>query len=253
MRILRSVATLIMFAGLAGFVAAVGAFKILEESSARPLVWIIVHMATASTVGAGAALYGLRSSLIRDAQPLPFVRVLVPVLLVATVVWMVWQLQPFMSEWASVIEIGATSRMWKDAASNVGGIVFVPIFAALMPPFIELATMAGFVIAAIMLLALLRHGSALSLRVYVVWALLLTALVVVSWRGATAVRMAAAVVERAIQNTSRPGDDLEQVRQFVSRYTTAVNEAEGVLWWTLGAYLVGLPLLLVSTLVRPRS
>jgi hypothetical protein len=61
------------------------------------------------------------------------------------------------------------------------------------------------------------------------------------------------VVDRAIQNTSRPADNLDPVRQFVARYTTAVNDAEDVLWWTLGAHLVGLPLLVFSTLVRPRT
>ena len=252
--LLRFVATLLTLAGLAGLVAAVGAFKILpEDSSARPVVWIIVHMAAAIMLGSGAALYALRTPRIRDARPLPFVRVVLPVLLVAAPAWMVWRLQSFLEEWGHVIEIGTASRMWQDASSNVGGIVLVPIAAALMPPFIELATMGGFLIAALVLVGLLLRGSATCLRVYVVWALLLTGMVVVCSRGATAAGRAATIVEGALQNSDRDGTELDQVRQFVSRYTTAVNEAEGVLWWTLGAYLVGLPLLLVSTLVRPRT
>ena len=251
--LLRCAATLLFFAGLAGMVAAIGAFTILrEESSARPVAWIIVQMALASMLGAAAALYALRTARILDAPPVPFVRVVLPIVLVAAPLWMVWRLQPFLEEWRRVIQIGAASRMWEDASSNAGGIVLVPIGAALMPPFIELATMGGFVIAAGGLMALLLRGRAASLRVYVVWALLLTTLVIVCARGATAAGVAAAVVERAIEHASRPGDELEQVRQFVLRYTTAVNEAERVLWWTLGAFLAGLPLLLASNLMRPR-
>jgi len=165
-------------------------------------------------------------------------------------VWMLFNIRDFLSEWRGIIEIGRKSTMWKDSASSAAGLVLIPIFAALTPPFLELLAVSGFVAASITSLVLLTSRTRTFPRYYAVWMLLLTGLVVVSLRGAAGSTLAAQIVERAVERSTRDTAEAAPILEFVRRYLSVVTTTATVLVWTLCGYLLWLPFVVFSGRTR---
>lgn len=259
--VLRSAASLVLLAGMAALAAGLAAFGVLSTtSSARPIAVIIFQIATVFALGGMAALF-----IARTRRPMfPNERVMSPgaepkvggwlvvlaLALVALPVWMMIRLGPFLAAWRQVVNMGIESNIWETGASNIGGLVLAPIFAALTPPFLELVTMFGFILASTTLLALLSRASQRFPRFYLAWMVLLSALVIGCVQGAAASSIAGAVVERALERSSRDAAEAAEVMKFVAPYVTTVNAAASILVWTLCGYLVWLPALFFSGRVR---
>ena len=146
-------------------------------------------------------------------------------------------LRPFLAEWNTVIRLLAGSEMWENANANMSGVILLPLFAALTPPFIELVTAVGFVASSALLLILLRMRSGRFPRTYLVCAVLLTALVIASVRGVDGARVAVDFVQQLGTNSSaRPGET-DEARDVIARYMTAVDSAAPPLVWTLFGYM----------------
>ena len=257
--LIRFSATLLALAGLAALAASMAALVWLDEDSAsRPLVTIVVQTALVCLVGGVAAIYVSRTRRVfpgDDAAP-PTVGILESIVaagLVALPVWMVRQLQPFLAGWREVAELGAGSRMWADASSTAGGLVLVPVAIVLTPPFVELLTMAAFVLTSVALLICLVLRRPALPRWYTAWIVILSALVFASARGATAASEAALVVKRALDRSDRHADEATQIRSFVERYAGDVNTAAAVLAWTLVGYASLLALAWISNTRRARG
>ena len=260
--LLRSCATLMVLAGISAVAAGVASLPILSaESSARPIVTIVYQMAAVSVLGGIAATYVLRTRrplfLNEGAAPSPGAQtsiggwlIVMAIALGGLPVWMLFNVRHFLTEWRGIIEIGAASTMWQDSASGAAGLVLIPIFAALTPPFLELLAVIGFVATSITSLILLTLRKRTFPRFYAVWMVLLTALVVVSLRGAAGSTLAAQVVERALEGSARDAAEAAPILEFVRRYLSVVTTTATVLVWTLCGYLVWLPVLLFSGRIR---
>lgn len=261
--LLRSCATLMVMAGVSAVAAGLASLPILsEESSARPIVTIVYQMAAVSLLGGSAALYVLRTrralflnegaaTLSPGAQTaLGGWLIVMAIALAGVPVWMLLSVRDFLAEWRGIIEVGATSTMWRDSASSAAGLVLLPIFAAITPPFLELLAVIGFVAASVTSLTLLASRKRTFPRLYTAWLLLLVALVVLSLRGAAGSTLAAQVVERALDRSSRDAAEAAPIFEFVRRYLSVVTTTATVLVWTLCGYLLWLPFLLFSSRVR---
>jgi hypothetical protein len=246
--LLRSVAGAMTFAGTSALVAAVPLFLFADMAGAlRTIGWIVLQIATVFVTGGIAARY-----LLGTAVPiLPGERAAVTdsddaghgwvtalaVSLVGLPVVLVFLLRPFLAEWNTVLRLLAESDMWENANANMSGVILLPLFAALTPPFIELMTAVGFVATSALLLILLRPRSGRFPRTYLVCAVMLTALVIASVRSVDAARLAADGVQQlAADSNARPGET-DELRAGISRYMTAVTSAAPPLIWTLFAYM----------------
>ena len=98
------------------------------------------------------------------------------IVLVALPVWLLFRLQPFLTEWSRVVDVLAASDLWQGANANMSGIVLVPLAGALTPPLFELAALFAFVVASAVLLPLLLSRSRRFPRIYLVCGVLLSAL-----------------------------------------------------------------------------
>ena len=261
--LLRSCATLMVLAGLSAMAAGLASMPILSaESSARPIVAIVYQMAAVSLLGGIAAIYVLRTrrALFLNEGPAtlsPAAQtavggwlIVMAIALAGLPIWMLLNVRDFLAEWRRIIEVGAASTMWRDSASSAAGLVLIPIFAAITPPFLELLAVIGFVAASVTSLTLLASRKRTFPRFYTVWILLLAALVVVSLRGAAGSTLAAQVVERALDRSSRDAAEGAPILEFVRRYLSVVTTTATVLVWTLCGYLVWLPFVLFSNRIR---
>jgi hypothetical protein len=237
------------FAGTSAVIAAVPLFLFANgEGGLRSIGSIILQIAAVFVTGGIAARYllgarvpilpGERSTAADSQQPggdgwltaLAAFLVALPVLLL-------FLLQPFLAEWNTVIRFLARSDMWESANANMSGVILLPMFAALTPPFIELVTAVGFVATSAVLLILLRMRSAQFPRACLVCVVLLTALVIASVRGVEGARLAADAVEQlAADSAARPGET-DELRDGIIRYMAAVNSAAPPLVWTLFGYM----------------
>ena len=247
--LLRSVAGAMTFAGVSALIAAVPLFLFANMAGVlRPVGGIVLQIAAVFVTGGIAARYLLGAR----APILPGERATAAggeragdrwltalgVFLMALPVLLLVLLQPFLAEWNTVIRRLAESGIWENANANMSGVILLPLFAALTPPFIELVTAAGFVATSALLLILLRVRSGRFPRVYLVCGVLLTALVIASVRGADGARLAVdAVQQLAADSNARPGE-IDQLRDGIARYMTAVNAAAPPLVWSLFGYMV---------------
>ena len=260
--LLRSAATLLVMAGIAALAAGLSAFKLLSgTSSARPIAVVVFQMAAISLAGGLAASYLLRTRraiFLSEGAPVPASEqtevggwlLLMAVALAGLPVWMVLNVREFLTEWRGVIAAGAASDIWNAGASNMAGIVLLPVFAALTPPFLELLAVLGFVLASTHLLSRLTARARTFPRFYVAWMLLLATVVILSWRAAAAGAIAGEVVERALNSSARDAAEAAPIKEFIVRYVSIVTSTASVLLWTLAGYLVWLPLVLLSDRIR---
>jgi hypothetical protein len=257
-----------MFAGamlFAGVSALLGSIVALGAVAAPPVVKtassLLLAASTVFVAGGAAARYlsRPRGFLLPNERleisattrpPLGGWLILLAIALVALPVWTVLRLRPFLAEWRQTVDLLAASDIWQSVGSNMGGIVLLPIAAALTPPFIELIALVSFVAGSAMALSLLLSRSPRFPRTYLVWMALTTALVVVSVLGARAVTLAGAAIETLIQDSQPRADEAKQLREVLGRYTVAVTSAAPVLLATLCGYLVWLPMLFSSRRAR---
>lgn len=245
--LLRSVAGAMTFSGTSALVAAVPLFLFgRANGEVRSIGGIVLQIAGVFVSGGIAAGYLLRAT----APVLPGERATAAdgqragdgwltalgVFLMALPVLLLFLLQPFLGEWNTVIRLLAESGIWENA-NDMSGVILLPLFAALTPPFIELVTAAGFVTTCALLLILLRMRSIRFPRTYLVGAVLLTALVIASVRGVEGARLAAEAIQQlAADSNARPGE-IDQLRDGIARYMTAVNSASPPLVWSLLGYM----------------
>jgi hypothetical protein len=261
--LLRSIATVMVFAGTAVFVAGVASSALPTQSpEAGTIAGILFQIGGLFVVAGAAAIYLSRP---RGLLSLPNEReevsagerpevggwlIVLAVALVGLPVWVVLRLLPFLAEWRRVVSFIAESRFWEGANANGAGLVLLPIAGALVPPLLELIALAGFIVASPALLLLLLLRSPRFPRVYLVSIVLLTALVIAGVRGADAAAVARTVVEQLMASTQpRAGEDA-QLRQWLDRYTGIVGPTASVLLWTLCGYLVWLPAMFLSRRAR---
>jgi Protein of unknown function (DUF2569) len=261
--VLRSVATVMLFAGASVLVAGLPVFGFLTGSAAgRRIAGILLQVGGVLVVGGATAIYLSRPQGLfflaneqaatseTERTPLGGWLIALAIALVFLPAWLVLRLQPFLAEWRRVFDFLATSNILEGASSNAGGLVLLPLAAVLSPPFVELAAMCAFVVASAILLVLLLKRSHRFPRLYLVCVVLVSALVIVSVRGSAAALLAAQGVEQLIEDSnSRPGEAAE-LREGVGRYTSIVGSTAAVLLWTLCGYLPWAPAMFASRRVR---
>jgi hypothetical protein len=261
--LLRSIATVMLFAGVAVLVAGMASSGLLSGSAvASTIAGILFQIGGLFLVAGAGAIYlsrprGLLSLPNEHAATSEAERpevggwlIALAVALVCLPVWLVLRLLPFLAEWRRVAGLLAASGMWDGGTINGAGFVLVPIAGALVPPLFELIAMVGFVVASAALLLLLLLRSPHFPRVFLVCVVLLSALVIASVRGADAAAVARTAVEQLMESTKPRADEDVQLRQGLDRYTSIVRSTASVLLWTLCGYLIWLPAMFLSRRAR---
>jgi hypothetical protein len=260
--LLRSVATVMLLAGMSVLVAALASSGMLTGSAvARTIAGILFQLGVVFVVSGAAAMYlssprGLllpNERVTTSEAERPVIGgwlIALAIVLIALPVWLVLRLLPFLAEWRRVVDFLATPGMWEGANSNAAGFVLVPLAGALTPPLLELAATLAFVVASAVLLLLLLSRSQRFPRIYTVCAVMLSALVIASLRGADAAMLAGEAVQRLISGSSPNAEDSVQLREGLVRYTSIVSSTAPVLAWTLCGYLVWVPPILLSRRAR---
>lgn len=252
-----------LFAGFALFAAAVPAAAMLGESvEIRRIGAAVLQIGGLLVIGGAAATYlsrprgvllpNERVAIADAARPaLGGWLIALAVVLVALPIWLFLRLQTFFSEWRRVIDLAlATPSLWDASGANAAGIVLLPIFGALTPPFLELATAVIFPIASMVLLQLMLVRSGRFPRGYLVWSILLSALVIASWLGANAALIAVDAIQRIVDGSNPRPEEVAELRDVLGRYTRAVSTTAPELGWTLCGYLIWLPAMILSQRVH---
>jgi hypothetical protein len=261
-RMARFAATVMLFGGASVFVAGIPLIgTAMELPLARRLGVLLFQLGGMFVVGSVASLYLSRW---RDL-PLPNERtapsgaerpplggwlMLLAIALVALPVWLFLNLQPFLTEWRRVLSLLTTSGLWDGASANGSGLVLLPLAVALTPPAFELAAAAAFPVASGALSALLLSRSARFPRMYLVYVLLLTTLVIVSLRAAVAATRARDEVQTLIDASKPRPEEAAQLQEGLDRYARAVSTTAPLLAWTCAGYLLWVPAMFYSERVR---
>jgi hypothetical protein len=269
--ILRSAAKAMLAAGVSQLAAAASLLvaggpllstlaSAAPASAVRAIATVVVEAAAVFIVAGVAAMYLSRPRpplLPNERTPLTAARphvggwlIALAFVLAALPVWLVVRLAPFLAEWRRVGTLLTNADLWRGANASMSGLVLMPIAAALTPPFVELATLAAFVVASVLLIALLLLRSRRFPRLYLVCAVLLSALAAASTLGAAAAHTAAQAIEPLIAQTRGRPQEYAQVRGAFDRYTALVASTAPPLAWTLLGYLIWVPPILVSRRAR---
>ena len=255
--LLRSAAGVMLFAGVAIFIAAVPVYGFVTDAPLLRAIGAILLQIGGALLLAG----GLARVLLRQRGRLPNERVIVTVdrrppvggwltalvfALTAAPVWLVIHLLPFLAEWRQVIDLLAAEGMWDSANANGSGLILMPLAGALTPPFIELVTMGAFIASSAVIVPLVLSRSPRLPRFYLVCAVLLAALAFASLRGASAATLAGDELRQFVVTTSVSAGEAATMTGTLDRYTTAVATTAPPVVWTLFVYLFWLPPLLRS-------
>jgi hypothetical protein len=258
---LRTVATLMLLAGVSMLVAGLPLLGVLTGSSVvRTIAFGLLQLSGVFMLAGAAARYlsnasnphgpvlpNERSSTFdRDRPGIGGWLFALAIVLVALPAWLVLRLQAFLTESRRVAGLLAASELWENANANMSGIVLVPLFGALTPPFLELATTAAFVVASAVLLVLLLLRTPRFPRTYLACVVLLSGLVLASHRSADTANDVASAAQDVVNNSSSRGDEAAQIRDVIGRYTSIVTSTVPVLVWTLCGYLVWVPAMFSS-------
>lgn len=260
--IVRLVAIIILFAGLAALVA--GGFLMslpAEIPILKTIVGITLEIAGLLVIAGGVGLFLSRSPrpllpnerMAAGGDERPTVGgwlILLALALVALPIGLVVGLSGFLAGWRELTALLDTLDIWHGANANMSGVILVPLAGALAPALIEWVAMALFVLAAVVLLASLSVRSPGFPRAYLAWGVLLAALVVASVRGADAVMATAQVLEHHLAVGQGKVDETAALRDGIGRYAAMVGSAAAVLVWALGFYLMWLPAILYSRRAR---
>jgi hypothetical protein len=236
---LRAASTALVFAGFAFFVAGIPVFS-ATSGAARDILVVVFQIGGAwALLGLTAIFTTRRRSLARP--PGVIVAMALILTLIAIAMWLVWRLQPFLSEWRVLADLASSSNFFETANANMSGVVLLPIFAALTPPLIQLAALAAFVVSSIVMLLLLVAKSPRFSHLFVATVLVLTALVVGSARGASAVSMAVEALQPLIEESKARPQEYAEIRAIVDRYTAAVTPTATALGWAWLGYAIWIP------------
>ena len=259
---LRSVAGIMLLAGVSALVAGIPMYGMISESPvARAIAGVVFQLSGVFMISGAAAMYLSRAGGPRlpnerlttadaDRPDVGGLLIGLAIVLVALPVWLLLILQPFLAEWSVVARLLAASGIWQGANANMSGVILVPLAGALTPPFFELAALFAFVVASAVLLALLLSRSRRFPRIYIVCGVLLSALVIASVRGADAAMMAGDAIRQLIEGSSASAEESAQLIDVLTRYTSIVGSTAPVLAWALCAYLAWVPAMFFSQRVR---
>lgn len=245
---LRLASTALVFAGIAFFVAGIPMFS-ATSGAARDILVVVLQIGGAWVLlGVAAALVSRRRTLAR--APGGVLTLALSITVLAVPAWLVWRLQPFLSEWRVVADLLSSSNFFETANANMSGVVLVPLAGALTPPFIELATLAAAVATSIAMVVLLFTRSPRFSHLYLAAVLVLAALVVGSVRGASAASMTVDALQPFIEESKPRPEENAQIRGVVDRYTAAVTPTATALGWAWLAYAIWIPPVLLSARQR---
>ena len=258
--VLRSISGLMLFAGMAILIAAVPLFAFLTESPApRAIATVLLQLGGSLLAGGIAAKVFLRrGQLLANERvsagdhrpPLSSLLFACGLTFIAAPLWLVLEVRPFLAEWRQVIDLLGAPELWDNANANMSGVILIPIFGALTPPFIQLVTIAAFVSGPALLVPLLWSRSPRFPRLYLVYAVMLTTLVVASWRGTSAAALAGNAIRDEAARIQRNAEEFATMNDVLQRYDTAVFTTLPPLVWVLFAYLAWGPLILTSSMAQ---
>jgi hypothetical protein len=244
--LIRAASSALVFAGGALFVAAIPTWS-ATSGAIRDVLVVVLQ------IGGAWVLLGLAAGYIsrRHAAVRPGRWTIVLALILLTVAaWLALALRPFLAEWREVASLLSSSDLWRNANANMSGVVLIPMAAALTPPFIELAALAAFVGFALAMLVLAVTRSARFPTLYLASALVLTALVVGSWRGAAVARMTAEALQPLIEESKPRPEEYAVIRGGLDRYTAAVLPTATTLAWAWLGYALWIPPVLLAAIRR---
>ena len=253
--LLRSVATAKLFAGVAMLLAGIPLFTLLRPESdlVRQIASTLLQLGVVFLVSGIAARVFLRSG----ARLLPneertiagerpavggWLQVMAFVLIAAPLILVV-SLRPFLAECVRAKAFLDASGVWDGASQNMAGIVLIPIFGAMTPPLLELATMAAFIGTSAVLFPLLATRSYRFPRAYIVCLILMTGLALATIRAVYGVNEIAVGLRQLIETTTANAREAAEFRQSLDRYTSAVGLPVLPLVITWFVYAVWLPVL----------
>ena len=236
---LRLAATALVCAGIGSFVAGVPLLS-ATEGAAHDILLVVLQIGGAWVVlGLAALVMSRRRTLAR--APGGVLSLAMGITLLAVPAWLVWRLQPFLSEWRVVADLLASSDIWHGANANMSGVVLVPLAGALAPPFIELAALAAAVAGSAATIVLLLTKSPRFAHLYLAAVLLLAALVAGSVRGASAASMTVDALSPWIEESKPRPEEYALIRGVVDRYTAAVTPTAAALAWAWLGYAIWIP------------
>ena len=260
--VLRFVATTMLFIGVALLVACLALYGLLNETPVvATIAGIVIELGGLFVLAGGLARYlstprgallpnELAATHTAERSLLGGWLYALAIVLVALPAWLVIRLQPFLADWERFRGFVATLNIWEGANANWSGIILLPLFAALTPPLIELAAMVMFVAVSMTLVVLLLVRSLRFPRFYIVCAILLSALVLASVRGADAAMVAAEASREFIAGSNPTAAEAAQMREIIGQYTSTVSSTANILLWALCAYLIFVPAMFYSRRVR---
>ena len=269
-RVVRSVATALLMAGVAMLVAAMPAWPLTAGTEApRAIVVVLLQMGAVLVAGGVAAKFVLRGrfpalpneqiTVADDQRPaLGGELVVLALVLIAVPIWLVVQLQPFLAEWRFVWGYLSDPELWDNANANMSGVILVPLAGALTPPFLQLLALVGFAAASATLVSLMLARSPRFPRTYLVCLVLLSAVLFASVRATSGAMLAGDALGQEMARIARTSataaeDDAapEQTgRNAIDRYSNAVRAAAPSLALAWFAYVLWVPLLFASGKVR---
>jgi hypothetical protein len=251
---LRLASTALICAGIAMFGAGIAMLP-AASGALRDILAVVLQIGAAFVVFGIAAIWTSRlpplsteagAPRVSGDTPLGGWTWLLAASLVAVPAWLLLRLQPFLSEWRVVAGLLASSELWQNANANMSGVVLLPLFAALTPPFIQLVALAAFIAGSIALLALVAATSPRFPRLFVATVLVLTALVAASARGASAVSMTADALQPFIEESKPRPQEYAEIRGIADRYMAAVTPTAAALGWAWLGYAIWIPPLVLS-------
>jgi hypothetical protein len=260
--LLRSIATAVLFAGVALLLAAIPLFALMPVDAPvlRTIGSTLLQLGGLLVVSGAVAKYlsERRRPLLPNEQ-VTIEEALRPriggwllalaVTLIGAPLLLVLRLQPFLAEWNRVVALIQSSDMFRRDMS-MSGLVLMPVAGALTPPFIELATLIAMVVTSAILLISLVLRSHRFPRFYLVCLTLVTGLVIASLRGVSTVSVIAEALRQLIETTSVNAAEAATLREGLDRYTIVVGSAAPALAVAWLAYVLWLPMVFSSPRVR---
>jgi len=247
---LRSAATLLLFAGVSSLAAAGTAFIATSLApELRPIAFAILAISVVLVSGGATALYLSRAKSHEHGAPemspsIGAQSLAVAGALVVLPAWLTLRFLPLLAEARFVVEITPWNEMFRGANANGSGLVLIPLAIAAAPPILELTALVACAATSLVMLARLMARSPQAPRVLLACVVLIGTLVIASVVGARASADAATAARALIDSTSPTASERAQLIDGVDRYERAVTSGVAPLLWTLAGYAACVPLLM---------
>jgi hypothetical protein len=264
--VLRLVATVMLFAGLAALAAGGFLFGLPAGIPVlKMIVGVIIEIAGVFAIAGGIAIFLSRSrrqllpneQMTASGDERPAVGgwlIVLALALVALPIGLVLSAQKFLSGWSELTGFldaaGLWAGVWEGANANMSGVVLIPLAGALAPALLEWAALAMFIIAPVILLLSLSVRSPGFPRAFLAWGVLLAAVVIACVRSADAVTATGQALQHYLAAGNGAVDETAALREGIGRYAAIVGSTASVLVWALCFYLVWLPAILFSRRAR---